>query len=88
MIIVQGNGIVRMISINTKLGVETRRPQVLVCYDLMEGLTNEDEDMIFEIELELFSISIIIISNETISLLNVRITNIKINGEFKLEQRI
>jgi hypothetical protein len=87
-IIVQGNGIVRTISINKKLRVETRRPQVLVCYDLMEGLTNEEEDMIFEIELELFSISIIIFSNETISLLNVRITNIKINGEFKLEQRI
>jgi hypothetical protein len=34
-IIVQGNGTIRTISINKKLGVETRRPQVLVCYDLM-----------------------------------------------------
>jgi hypothetical protein len=33
-----------------KLGVETRRPQVLVCYDLMEGLIDEEEDLIFEIE--------------------------------------
>ncbi len=31
-----------------KLGVETRRPQVFVCYDFMEGLTYEKEDLIFE----------------------------------------
>jgi hypothetical protein len=49
-IIVQSNGTIRTISINKKLGVETRRPQVLVCYDLMEGLTNEEENLIFEIE--------------------------------------
>jgi len=41
------------------LGTETRRPQVFVCYDLMEGLTDEEEDMIFEIEPKLFSINII-----------------------------
>ncbi len=45
---VQGNGTIKTISINKKWGVETRRPQVLVCYDLMEGLTNEEEDFIFE----------------------------------------
>ncbi len=49
-IIVQGNGIIETISINRKLGAKTRRPQVLVCYDLMEGLTYEEEDMIFEIK--------------------------------------
>jgi hypothetical protein len=44
----------------------------------MEGLTNE-ENLIFEIEPKLFSIGIITISNETISLLNVGIIEIKIN---------
>jgi hypothetical protein len=34
-ITVQGNGTVKIISNNRKLGAETRRPQVLVCYDLM-----------------------------------------------------
>ncbi len=48
-IIVQGNGIVKTISINKKLGVKTRRLQVLICYDLLEGLTYEEEDLIFEI---------------------------------------
>jgi hypothetical protein len=47
-IIVQGNGIVRTISVIMKLGVETTRTQSLVCYDLMEGLPDEEEDLIFE----------------------------------------
>ncbi len=37
---VQGNGIVKTISIRKKLGVETIRPQVLVCYDLLELRAN------------------------------------------------
>ncbi len=40
-IIIKGNGTIKTISINRKLGTKTRRPQVLVCHDLMEGLTNE-----------------------------------------------
>jgi hypothetical protein len=78
-ITVQGNGTVRTILINKKLGVETKRPQVLVCYDFMEGLIDEEENMIFEIELELFSIGTITISDEIVSLLSV---------ESKLKQRI
>jgi hypothetical protein len=50
-ITVQGNGTVITISINKKLGAETKSPQILVCYDLLEGLIYEEEDMIFEIEL-------------------------------------
>jgi len=57
---IQGNGTIITISINKKLGVETKRPQVLVCYDLMEGLIDEEEDLIFETKLELFSIGTII----------------------------
>jgi hypothetical protein len=85
-ITIQGNGIV--ILINKKLGVETKRPQVLVCYHLMEGLTNEEEYIIFEAKLELLSIGRITISDEIVSLLNVRVIDIRINGEFELEQEI
>ncbi len=47
MIIVQGKGIVKTISVNKKLGLtKTRRPQILVCHDLMDGLTNEEEYLI------------------------------------------
>jgi hypothetical protein len=84
-IIVQGNGIVKTISINKKLGVKTRRLQVLICYDLLEGLTYEEEDLIFEIEPKLFSIGIIIISNDTISLLSIGLSKIIINEKYDLE---
>ncbi len=63
-------------------------PQILIYYDLLEGLTNEEEDMIFEIELELFSIGIIITSDETISLLNIGLLDIKINEEYDPKQRM
>jgi len=65
-IIVQSNGIIKKISVNKKLIVETIRPQVLVCYDLMERLTDKEEDIIFETKLELFSIGTITLSKETI----------------------
>jgi hypothetical protein len=87
-IIVQSNGTVRIMLINKKLGAETRRPQVLVYYDMMEGLIDEEEDLIFEIEPKLFSISIINILDEKISLLNVAVTKVRINGESELEQGI
>jgi hypothetical protein len=61
-IIVQGNGIITIILVNKKLGGETTRPQVFVCYDLLEGLINGKEDLIFKIELNLFSLGIITIS--------------------------
>jgi hypothetical protein len=47
-IIVQGNGTIRTISVNKKLGAKIRRPQVFFCYDLMERLIDEEEDLIFE----------------------------------------
>jgi len=87
-IIVQGNGIVGTISINKKLGAKTRRPQVLVCYDLMEGLINEEEDLIFETKPKLFSIGTITILDEIVSLLSVRDIMIKINGELEPKQKI
>jgi hypothetical protein len=36
-IMVQGNGTIKTILINKKLGRETRRSQVLVYYNLIEG---------------------------------------------------
>ncbi len=64
------------------MGVETKKPRVFVCYDLMEGLTDEEEDLIFKIELELFSIGTIIILEGNFSLLSIGMLKIKINEEF------
>jgi hypothetical protein len=85
-IIIKGNGTIKTISVNRKLGTNTRKPQVLDCYDLMEGLTNEEEDLIFEMEPQLFSIGTIIISNEIVSLLNVGMSEIKNTKESDQEQ--
>jgi hypothetical protein len=60
-IIVQGYGTIKTILINKKLGTKTKRPQVFVCYDLLESLTNEEEDLIFETKPKLFSIGTIIL---------------------------
>jgi hypothetical protein len=68
------------------LGVETTRPQVLVCYDLLEGLTYEEEDLIFETKSKLFSISTIIISDEIVSLLSIGVSETRNNENFDLEQ--
>ncbi len=46
--IVRGNGTIITISVNKKLGVEVGRPQILVCYELMEGLTDKKEDLILK----------------------------------------
>jgi len=41
------------------LGGEVRRLKVLLCYDYQNGITNEEKDIIFATELELFSIGTI-----------------------------
>ncbi len=86
-IIVQGNGIIKTISVNKKLGAKPRRPQVLICYDLMQRLTNEGEDMIFETKLESFSIGIITLSKKSISLLSVGVLKIKSTEESNSKQK-
>ncbi len=53
---------------------------------MLEGLTNEKEDLIFEIEPELFPIGTITISKETISLLSIGVSKIKINEESEPQQ--
>jgi hypothetical protein len=85
-ITIQNNGIIRTTLINKKLGVAIRRPQVLVCYGLLEGLTNEEEDLIFETKPKLFSIGTITISKEKNSLLSITLLNIIINEESKPQQ--
>jgi hypothetical protein len=45
----------------------------------MEGLIDEEEDLIFKIEPKLFSIGTIIISDETISLMSIGMLEIRIS---------
>jgi hypothetical protein len=53
----------------------------------MEGLTNEEEDIIFETKLKLFSIGIITLLEKTILSLSVRVSKIKSTEKSNLEQK-
>jgi len=61
---IQGNGTIRTIIITKHLGGEVRKLKMLLCYDHQNGITYEEEDIIFAIEPKLFSI-------RTISLLEI-----------------
>ncbi len=56
---IQGNGTIRTITITKHLGGEVSRPKVLLCYNYWNGIIDEKEDIIFAIELKMFSIGII-----------------------------
>ncbi len=56
---IQRNGTTRTITITKHLGSEVRRPKMLLCYDYQNGITYEEEDIIFATKLELFSIGTI-----------------------------
>jgi hypothetical protein len=59
MITIQGNGIIRTIVVTKHVGTNLKRLEVLLCFDYQNGITNEEEDMMFVSELELFSIGTI-----------------------------
>ncbi len=61
-ITIQGNVIVRTIIVTKLLGGEIRKVDVLLCYNYQNGITNEEEDIIFVIQPKLFSIGIINLS--------------------------
>jgi hypothetical protein len=65
------------------LGNEVRRPKILLCYDYQNGITNEEEDIIFALKPKLFSKGIISL-HETIQFMKtidvgIIDTNVKTN---------
>jgi hypothetical protein len=56
---IQGNEMVKTIVVTKYLGVEVKKPQVLLCYAYYNGITKEEKDIIFVIKPNLFSIHII-----------------------------
>ncbi len=75
----QGKCTIRTIHVTKILGVQTKRPKVLVCYDFHSRIYDEKEDMMFGTKLDLFSIGTIVVPTqiELISKLN-HISNIGI----------
>ncbi len=48
-----------------KLGVQTKRPEVLVCYDFHFGISDDKKDVMFATKLDLFSIGPIAVPTHT-----------------------
>ncbi len=72
---IQGNQTIKTITITKHLGGEERKPKMLLCYEYQNGITEEEEDIIFATKPELFSIRIISLP-ETIQY--VKTTNVEI----------
>ncbi len=62
---IQGTDIVKTIHVTKKLGVQTKRPKVLVCYDFHFGISDEEEDVMFATKLYFFSIGTIVMPTHT-----------------------
>jgi hypothetical protein len=45
--IIQGNGMIRAIMMTKNLGTKVKQLKLLLCYDYHNGITNEEEDIIF-----------------------------------------
>jgi hypothetical protein len=56
---IQGNGIVKTIIVTKCLGGEVRRPNMLLCYDYQNDIVDEEENIVFALEPELFLIGTI-----------------------------
>jgi hypothetical protein len=56
---IQRNGTIRTIIVAKHLRGEVKRLEVLLCYDYQNGIIDEEKDIIFVIELVLFSIGTI-----------------------------
>jgi len=60
-ITIQGADTVRNIHVTKKLGAPTKCPEILICYDFHFEIFDEEKDLMFAIELRLFSIGTIVV---------------------------
>jgi hypothetical protein len=58
-ITIEGNGTMQTISITKHLDSNTKRPEVLLCYDLMKSVMDKKEEIFFIEKPDLFTIGII-----------------------------
>jgi hypothetical protein len=77
LITIEGNGMMLTIVVTKHLDSNTKRFEVLLCYDLMEGVTDEEEQIFFAIELNLFTFGTITLSE--LKILNATIFGAKVN---------
>ncbi len=59
LITIEGNGTMRTIAITKHLDNNTKCPVVLLCYDMIEGVTDEEEKILFTTKPNLFTLGTI-----------------------------
>jgi hypothetical protein len=57
---------VKTISVNQRTGPYPKLPEILICYNFVEGLTDEEEDRFLSIEEDLFAIGTITLLGDLI----------------------
>ncbi len=77
MITIEGNGIVQTISITKHLDSDTKRPKVLLCYDMMDNIIDKKEEIFFIAKPNLFTIGFITLPESKI--LNATIFGAKVS---------
>jgi hypothetical protein len=63
---IQGNGTLKTILVNQRLGLRPQLLEVLVCYNIVEGLTNKEEDQHLSTKDDLFAIDAILLPRELV----------------------
>jgi hypothetical protein len=63
LIIIESNGMVLTIVVTKHLDSNTKRPQVLLCYDMMEGVIDKEAKILLIIKLDLFMLGTITLPN-------------------------
>ncbi len=67
MVTTEGNGTINTIFILKYLNGNIRRPQTVVNYNFMEGVINEEEEILFLSKPNLFSIGMIILFDQMVA---------------------
>jgi hypothetical protein len=77
LIIIESNGMVRIIVVSKHLDSNTKRLDVLLCYDMMEGVIDKEAKIFLIIELDLFTLRIITLPK--LEMFNVAIFGAKVD---------
>jgi hypothetical protein len=68
---------VQTIVVTKHLNNNTKHPEVLLCYDLMKVVTNEEEEILFTTKLNLFTLGVITLFE--LKILNAIVFGAKLN---------
>jgi len=67
MVTIEGNGTIKTIFISKYLSGNIRRPHIVIRYNFIEGVTNEENEILLSYEPNLFSIGLITFLDQVMS---------------------